>query len=168
MELPAVSWLTAKAEVRRSTIEGFGLFAREPLAEGEAVERLGGRLVDDSGLAALTPPYSSVVVDEGLHLLIDPDHPVRYGNHSCDPNMWHADATTVVSRRAVPAGEELTIDYATHTGVEAWQLACRCGAQRCRGLVTGRDWRRLELQAAYGNHWTPPLLRRIATSLEGR
>ena len=125
------------------------------------VIRLGGKLIDDAALAALTPPYSSVVVDEGAHLLIDPAHPVRYGNHGCDPNLWHQDAFTVVARRPIAAGEELTLDYATHTGVEGWRMACRCGAAGCRGEVTGADWRRPELRAAYGDHWTPMLLRRM-------
>lgn len=144
LPIPPGCWLRPRVEVRRSTIEGLGLFAQEPLGEGEVVERLGGRLIDDAALSALTPPYSSLTVDDGRHLLIDPASPVRYGNHSCDPNLWHADATTVVARRAIAADEELTIDYATHTGVEAWEMVCRCGAPGCRGLVTGADWRRPE------------------------
>jgi SET domain-containing protein len=44
---------------------------------------------------------------------------VRYGNHSCDPNLWHADVVTITARRDIAAGEELTIDYATHPG---WQI----------------------------------------------
>jgi hypothetical protein len=164
LPIPPGCWLRPRVEVRRSTIEGLGLFAQEPLGEGEVVERLGGRLIDDAALSALTPPYSSLTVDDGRHLLIDPASPLRHGNHSCDPNLWHVDATTIVTRRAVAAGDELTIDYATHTGVERWEMACRCGAAQCRGLVTGADWRRPELQTAYGDHWTPTLLRRIAAS----
>lgn len=126
--------------------------------------RLGGRLIDDAALAALSPPYSSLTVAAGLHLLIDPDHPVRYGNHSCDPCLWHAGATTVVARSRIRSGEELTIDYATHTGSETWTMRCKCGAAACRGVVTGRDWRLPELQRAYGRHWSPPLLERIDVS----
>lgn len=126
--------------------------------------RLGGRLIDDAALAALSPPYSSLTVAAGLHLLIDPDHPVRYGNHSCDPCLWHAGATTVVARSRIRPGEELTIDYATHTGSETWTMRCKCGAAACRGVVTGRDWRLPELQRAYGRHWSPPLLERIDVS----
>ena len=159
--VPTTCWLHPAVEVRGSGIEGLGLFATAPLAAGEVVLSLGGRVIDEAALAGLAPPYSSVTLDEGWHLLIDPDHPVRYGNHGCDPNLWHADATTLVARRAIPAGAELTIDYATHTGVEGWGMDCRCGAAGCRGRVTGADWRRAELQRAYGEHWTPALLRKI-------
>ena len=123
--------------------------------------RLGGRVIDDATLAALPEPYSSVVLDEDAHLLIDPAHPVRYGNHSCAPNLWMDGAVTVVVRRAVAIGEELTIDYATQTGTESWRMSCRCGAPACRGEVTGADWRLPHLRTAYGDHWTPLLVRRM-------
>ncbi|HEX4724487.1 MAG TPA: SET domain-containing protein-lysine N-methyltransferase [Pseudonocardiaceae bacterium] len=148
--------------VRRSPIAGFGLFAGRGLAEGTVVERLGGRVISDAGLASLTPPYSSLTVADGVHLLLDPDHPVRYGNHSCAPNLWHVDATTIALRVDVPEDTELTIDYATHTGVTTWSMPCACGSDVCRGVVTGADWRLPALQAAYGEHWTPPLLARIS------
>jgi hypothetical protein len=76
-------------------------------------------------------------VAQGRHLLIDPGHPVRYGNHSCDPNLWHADAVTIVARRDIAPGEELTVDYATHTGVQEWTMVCTCGQPGCRGRPTG-------------------------------
>ncbi|MEV1007401.1 SET domain-containing protein-lysine N-methyltransferase [Streptomyces sp. NPDC049881] len=158
---PTESLLDPRAVVLPSPIEGFGLFAAVPIPPGQAVQRFGGRLLDDAALAALTPPHSSLAVAEGLHLLLDPETPARFGNHSCDPNLWFRDALTTVTRRAVAAGEELTVDYATLTGVEDWSMDCRCGSPLCRGAVTGRDWRRAGLRAAYGRHWTPPLLARI-------
>ncbi|MGN9837724.1 SET domain-containing protein [Nonomuraea sp. H19] len=164
---PAGSRLTPSAQVNPSAIEGQGLFATTPLDAGEIVIRLGGQLIDDATLATLTPPYSSLTVDDGRHLLLDPAHPVRYGNHSCDPNLLHTDAITIVARRPISPGEELTIDYATHTGIESWTMTCRCGTALCRGTVTGRDWRLPHLRRAYGDHWSPPLLRRIRADLQG-
>jgi hypothetical protein len=161
---PRDSWLSPAIEVRASPIEGRGLHAVRPIARGEIVYRLGGQVIDDATLAALTPPYSSVTLGGGWNLLTDPAHPVRYGNHACDPNCWHDDATTISARRPIAAGEELTLDYATNTGVEAWSLTCRCGAPTCRGTVTGADWRRPELQTAYGDHWSPSLLAKIRSA----
>jgi hypothetical protein len=161
MQVPDECWLTPKARVQSSPIEGLGLFAVSAVAAGEVVMRLGGEVIDDAALAALTPPYSSVALDENAHLRIDPLHPVRYGNHGCDPNLWMEGALAVVARRAIAPGEELTIDYATQTGTESWRMPCRCGAPICRGEITGADWRLPQLQAAYGGHWTPMLLRRM-------
>jgi hypothetical protein len=146
---PTDCWLTPLAGVGESPIEGSGLFATARITSGDVVMRLGGQLIDDATLAALTA------------------HPARYGNHSCDPSLWHTDAVTVVARRDVAAGEELTIDYATHTGTETWTMACRCGSPRCRRTVTGRDWRLAHLQRAYGRHWSPPLLERIRNEPTG-
>ncbi|WP_049571749.1 SET domain-containing protein [Nonomuraea sp. SBT364] len=160
-------WLTPSAQPRLSPIDGIGLFAIERIRRDEVVMRLGGRVIDDEGLARLTPPYSSLTVAEGTHLLLDPAHPVRYGNHSCDPTLWHRDATTVIARRDLDQGEELTLDYATHTGVASWSMTCRCATSLCRRVVTGDDWRLARLQATYGTHWSPPLLGRIR-ALQGR
>ncbi|MER6950232.1 SET domain-containing protein-lysine N-methyltransferase [Nonomuraea sp. NPDC000554] len=161
-------WLTPSARTRPSTIHATGLFAIEQIHQDEVVMRLGGQTINDETLACLTPPYSSLTVEEGLHLLLDPAHPVRYGNHSCDPNLWHRDATTLIARRDIDPGEELTIDYATHSGVEAWSMDCRCGSTLCRHTVTGNDWQLSQLQAAYGTHWSPPLLDRIKTATRQR
>jgi uncharacterized protein len=147
--------------VGRSGIEGTGLFARRALEEGETVLVLGGTLVDDAELARLSR-HSSLAVGEGINLLQDEDDPARYGNHSCDPNLWLADEVTVVTRRPVAAGEELTVDYATMT-VVPWEMECRCGAASCRGLITGDDWRRTELQERYAGHFSPFVDARIAT-----
>lgn len=129
--------------------------------------RLGGTIIDDAALARLRPPYSSLCVGPDENILIDPAHPARYGNHSCDPNLWHDDAVTIVARRAIQAGEELTIDYATHTMSPMWSMTCQCSSELCRGVVSGNDWRRPILQLRYGRHWTPPLLTAIASVGEG-
>ncbi|SDK68543.1 hypothetical protein SAMN05421874_11044 [Nonomuraea maritima] len=167
MPYDAESWLSPDVRPAPSPIHDIGLFAMAPIREGEVVMRFGGRVIDDTTLASLVPPYSSLTVDEGVHLLLDPGHPVRYGNHSCDPNLWHRAATVVVARRNITSGEEVTIDYATHTGVETWSMECRCGAAICRGTVSGADWRLPALRSAYASHWTPPLLARVAREQGG-
>ncbi|SDM15920.1 hypothetical protein [Nonomuraea jiangxiensis] len=67
----------------------------------------------------------------------------------------------MIARCDISPDQELTIDYATHTGVESWSMVCHCDTLLCRRVVTGHDWRLSRLQAAYGTHWTPPLLERI-------
>jgi uncharacterized protein len=156
------SRLAPGVEVRPSPIEGSGLFATRPFAAGEVVAELGGRLVDDAGWAAAANrgPVSGYAVAEGRHLVQDDDDPARFGNHSCDPTTWLVDEVTLVARRPIAPGEELTSDYATLTADPAWTMACRCGAPSCRGTVTGRDLERPELQARYAGHVVPWLERR--------
>jgi hypothetical protein len=66
-----------------------------------------------------------------------------------------------MARRPIVAGEEVTSDYATSTGVADFAMACSCGFSLCRGVITGEGWRRPELQARYGDHWILALLSRI-------
>ena len=143
-----------------STIEGTGLFAGRAFDEGETVIVLGGTLIEDEELARL-PRHSSLAVGEGINLLQDDDDPARYGNHSCDPNLWLADEVTFVARRRIEADEELTVDYGTMT-VVPWQMECRCGAACCRGVVTGDDWRRPDLRERYAGRFSPFINARIA------
>jgi hypothetical protein len=53
-----------------------------------------------------------------------------------------------VALRDISPGEELTHDWAT-TDDDDYAMACRCGAPVCRGVITGKDWRKKELQQKY-------------------
>ncbi|WP_426510884.1 SET domain-containing protein [Dactylosporangium sp. McL0621] len=148
-----------------SPIAGRGLFARAPIAAGTLVSRLGGRLVTWAELrrliATATAYVDTITVGDDVHLVLPPGRPNGLGNHACDPNLWWAGPYALVARRDVTAGEELTNDYATSTADPGFRMPCACGSRLCRGVVTGDDWRRPELQARYGGHWVPALLARI-------
>jgi hypothetical protein len=85
-------------------------------------------------------------------------------NHSCEPNCGvrenpAVDGFDFIARRPIAAGEEITFDYATRNYIiEYFPPRCLCGADGCRGTVTG--WRDLpdERKAAYGDLVAPYLL----------
>jgi hypothetical protein len=79
-------------------------------------------------------------------------------NHSCDPNTWF-DGDTLVTRRPIDAGEELTYDYAT--GDTDVILYCHCETYRCRQVVEGHDWQIPQLQQRYAGHFTPDVQKLI-------
>jgi hypothetical protein len=160
-DIPDRSWLDRRIEARASAIHGLGLFATAPIAAGEVVERWGGRVIDDAGLAAIVPPYSAAAIGQGRHLVMGADDPLRFGNHSCDPNLSMDSATSVAARRDIEPGEELTIDYALHTVTASWSMQCACGSLLCRGLVTGEDWRLPDLRARYRGRFSPFINERI-------
>jgi uncharacterized protein len=171
-ELPlpdADCWLHPDVEVRTSGIEGRGLFARAPIPAGAAVSRLGGRLVGGAELRALFAEpgrdyIDTITVGADTHLVLPPRRDNGYGNHGCDPNLWWTGPYELAARRDVAAGEELTNDYATSTADPDYRMVCGCGSPRCRGVVTGDDWRRPDLRERYGGHWVPYLRDRIAGS----
>jgi hypothetical protein len=131
---------------------------------GTTVMRLGGRLATDSELASLIREsdryVDTIVVDRDLNLILEGSELVHYGNHSCDPNLWHEGPFTLAARHDIATDEELTVDYATHSGGD-WAMDCRCGSPLCRSAVTGGDWQRPDLQMRYGAHWAPLLARMI-------
>jgi SET domain-containing protein len=163
-------WADDRVVVRRSSIEGSGLFAGEDIREGTVVLRLGGRLVTSVqlaeliGKANLDPDASfvdTITILEDAHLVLPPATLAHFGNHSCDPNLWHDIPYELTAARDLLAGEEFTLDYATGSGAEGFTMECNCGSEHCRGRVTSQDWRRPELQHRYQGHWTPALQQRI-------
>ena len=99
-------------------------------------------------------------IAEGFDLVLPANQDLHFGNHSCDPNLWHVDAFTVATRCEIGEGEELTIDYGTQADGDL-RMECSCGSPLCRGTITGSDWQRADLHARYGDHWVPVLLERI-------
>jgi uncharacterized protein len=162
LPIPPEPWLHPDVEVRASRIDGQGLFARLPLDAGVVVVRLGGHVVGTDELRTLIaaadadpdmPYVDTVTIAADRHLVLPSDTPVHHGNHSCDPTMWHVDQFAIATRRPVAAGAELTVDYATQSGLAGWSMTCACGTAMCRGVVTAEDWRRPELQERYAGHW---------------
>ncbi len=158
------SWLDPQIEVRPSCIEGRGLFAREPIRAGEVIAVMGGVPITTAQLAeiiATGEAYSCAAIREDVHLLQNADDALRFGNHSCDPNLWMRDAVTIEARRAIEPGDEVTTDYALMTVDPAWRMRCQCGSRACCGVIRGDDWRREELQSRYRGHFVPFIDERI-------
>ena len=162
-------WLHPHVQVRASTIDGRGLYATQPLAAGITIATLAGRLVSDDQLrqlmhdAAASQRYlDTICVDDDAHLVLPPGQPIHYGNHSCDPNLWHTGADTLTARRDIRPGEELTVDYATQTVAPDFRMPCRCGAPACRLLITGDDWQLPAWRDRYRGHVVPAVAKRIA------
>jgi uncharacterized protein len=169
---PAEEWVDPRIEIRSSTIAGRGMFALAPIRAGEPVIIWGGTVFTQADVGAgRVAPGSAVYIGEGTFLgsptgAYDRERDDRgdFINHSCDSNVWLADENTLVARRDIEAGEELTLDYALFEGdetdVKPWR--CRCGSPACRGRVTGKDWRLQEVQQRYAGHFSPFINIRIA------
>lgn len=115
--MPETLWLHRGVVVRASAIEGSGLFVTEDLPTGEFVLRLSGRLVSTDELARLieyanSDPFHAYVdtltIYEDAHLVLPAGSVIHFGNHSCDPNLWHVGPFEIATRRAVRVGDEMT------------------------------------------------------------
>jgi hypothetical protein len=168
MDVPRKSWLDPGIVVSPSPIHGLGLFAARRVRIGEVVMRLGGVTLTDEEVRremARGERYDGIVLDENSNLQIRPvDWPGIHGNHSCDPNLWLNGIVEMAARREINPAEELATDYATYTMTPDWSMVCCCGSPLCRAIVTGNDWRLVELRQRYRGHFARPIERRIASS----
>lgn len=161
-----LSYLSPKTAVRESPIQGRGLFAASPIGKGEIVAIKGGRIITRELLERLRPRLGSAEVQIAHDLFICPtDEEEREGsmifsNHSCDPNIGVRGEITFVAMRDIARGEELTHDWAM-TDDDETSTPCRCGAKKCRGTITGKDWQNLELQERYAGYFSAYLAEKI-------
>ena len=169
------TWVDPRIEFRTSRISGNGMFAREPIKNGEAVCIVGGTVMSDEEFAAFQATYrnyNAIQIDDHLHLVEDPQVTRTLEgsmNHSCDSSTWMGNDAALVARRDLAPGEEATVDYALFTTQSTWMLdtRCRCGSPHCRRIITGDDWRREDVQERYRDHFSPFINRRIERLRKG-
>ena len=160
------TWYDPRLEVRESEIHGRGLFATAPILAGEVVMVWGGVVYTQTQLqtAKLEGGWSYSIVDEThepIYLFAPADGIDYFINHSCEPNIWLMDAVTLVARSDIVAGQEMCGDYGLWECEAGWSLLCECGAEVCRGTITGEDYLQPELQERYSGHFMPFLTRRF-------
>jgi hypothetical protein len=163
-----LSHLSSRTEKRESSVHGIGLFARESIRRDEVVAVKGGYILTTEEWTALEPtvgPTAEVYISSDL--VIAPRTAAEYEgsmmhlNHACDPNVGVEGQIVFVALRDIVAGEELVLDYAMMDDHDD-TMTCSCGSRNCRGLITGKDWRRADLQARYRGYFSAYLERKIA------
>ncbi|MDQ3698116.1 MAG: SET domain-containing protein-lysine N-methyltransferase [Gemmatimonadota bacterium] len=137
--------------IRRSSIAGRGAFSvRRILAGTRIVEYTGERITpdeaDDRYDDDAMPVHHTFLFSVDDEMIVDAavgGNAARYINHSCAPNceaVIEDGRIFIDALHDIPAGEELTYDYAYERRGRFrkswWGLyACRCGAHRCRGII---------------------------------
>lgn len=123
-----------------SRIDGTGAFAVEHFRARQKLGELDGELIsirEARRRARQSTRLHLVELDERRALdCSEGASPLKFVNHSCNPNAFMRIAHGRVefyARRAIAAGEELTAHYGqTH---HAGTLACRCGALGCQLFI---------------------------------
>jgi hypothetical protein len=159
------SYLSPKLEARTiSEKGGYGVFAREPVAQGETLAVWGGFVVPGARLGEYSEYAQThgIQVEEDLFLLpLTGDDPSDYFNHSCNPNAGMSGQICLVAMHPIAVDEEVCFDYAMSDSNPYDEFTCGCGAPNCRGRIVAEDWQRPELQERYKGYFTPYLQRRI-------
>jgi SET domain-containing protein len=137
----------AKVEVRKSKIQGKGVFTSADIQKGEAICILRGSRIT---IAQLKAQYASGEerIDDPLQVsddeYINLEEPYVFFNHSCTPNAGMR-GTLMFALREIKTGEELTFDYSTTEWSDGskwgknwtndWRIPCHCGSPNCRGEI---------------------------------
>jgi SET domain-containing protein len=157
---PTQSWITPKAKKGMpSNISGKGLLAALPIKKDELLIVKAGRIIDKKTFLANKDQISGAEAQITDELYIAPLTPAEikasmaYCNHSCNPNAGFGGNVLVRAMRDIQPGEEITIDYAMELTDTNYSLDCKCGSKICRKVITGNDWKSLELQKKYAGYF---------------
>jgi SET domain-containing protein len=129
-----------RTKIFRSSINGVGLYAAEDIHKGEKIDYIKGdiRVVRDfSKVSKKLNEISYNWIGVGKYSWIDTKNSIfRFINHSCDPNAIIATPRTVIARKNIRSGEEITMDYSLTEAGQDWSIEdCSCGTKQCRGLI---------------------------------
>ncbi len=123
-----------------SRIDGQGAFAAEPIPARRKIGEIRGEAITVREARRRAKGMARIMIVEVTHTrAIDASHsadPLRYTNHSCQPNTVlriRQGRVEFYAMRDVLAGEELTVNYGEthHEGT----LRCCCGAPGCIGML---------------------------------
>ena len=154
-------------EKRKSAIDGRGLFARESISSGEVVVVKVGYVLTRAQrdqIGALLGPSEIQITED---LFIGPstrrerEGGMMHLNHSCEPNLGLQGQIVYVALKDIAVDEELTFDYAMNDDDPNEIMKCQCGAASCRGVITGVDWKRPEIQSKYDGYFSWFIQRKI-------
>ncbi len=127
-------------DVRASAIDGQGAFAAEAIPARRKIGEIRGEAISvDEARIRATRSERIMIVELSPRRAIDftrSADPMRYTNHSCDPNARldiRNGRVEFYALRDIARGEEITVNYGEthHEG----RLRCRCGAPNCAGRL---------------------------------
>ncbi len=125
--------LIGDVAVKKSKIEGLGVFALRDFKKGEIVIKwdIAYQLTPEEVKSMSHKEKRYVAFLDGKYILMEP--PARYVNHSCDANT-HAKDFCDIAKRDIKKGEEITGDYSENE-TQGFEMICHCRSKNCRGIV---------------------------------
>jgi uncharacterized protein len=132
-----------KLKVQRSPIHRWGIFAAEQIPARRRVIEYTGQKIDAREVWRRRFRQHLYLFRLNQNRAIDGaigGSGAEFINHSCNPNLYArvgGGRIFFVSHRVIALAEELTLDYnIVNEGVD---LACTCGAEKCRGIINRND-----------------------------
>lgn len=142
-------------EVKRSTIQGRGVFARTTIKNGTRIIEYTGERISpdeetnryDDGNMARHHTFLFTIDEKATIDAARFGNIARFINHSCDPNCEAVEEDRrifIEAIRNIRPGEELSYDYNFEVDEDDTPelrrfYVCRCGADNCRGTILRID-----------------------------
>lgn len=126
-----------KIYVKKSKLEGTGLFALNDIKKGEKVAVINGPIIKWNVVDQKTSSYGPNWIGYGKNKWIETQRPFIYFNHSCEPNTGIKGSRTIIALKNIKKDEEVTFDYSITEEDLLWKLdkKCRCNTKTCRGII---------------------------------
>lgn len=158
-------WVTPKAKCKKSSIEGFGIFAIEDIKKDEIVAIIGGIVVPVSEIKEYWKKVGDFgkQINDNFCIVPSTKEEIEKGgafNHSCEPNVGWAGDIQVVAIKNIKKGEEITMDYGMYDTL-TMPFECNCGSKDCRKIIKPDDWKNPKLQKKYYKYFSPYLKEKI-------
>jgi SET domain-containing protein len=127
-------------DVAPSRIDGLGAFAAEPIPARLKIGEIRGESISVAEARIRATRHERImIVEVSTRRAIDFSRsvdPMRYTNHSCQPNARlciRQGRVEFYAVKPIAPGDEVTVNYGEthHEG----RLACRCGAPGCVGKL---------------------------------
>ena len=131
-------------EIRKSQIDGCGLFADRMIRKGEVVVRWANTIELTVGEYGKLSSNDLKFIDMQGDKIFLVGEPERYINHSCCPNTvfgQDAGAACDIASRDIESGEEITSDYGQFYNPNR-SFICNCQSTNCRKQIIGGDYSR--------------------------
>ena len=133
--------------VKKSVIQGRGVFSKKYFCKGETICFMPGREISLFEMIDLVDSDKDCEGDAlqiGNELYLDLDELPRSFNHNCSPNSFVRSKNKLVALRDIHCGEEIFFDYSTTMADNEklinptgglWTCKCKCGSSNCRGII---------------------------------
>jgi hypothetical protein len=139
-----------KVIVRKSKIQGSGVFAGTAIAKGERVFRFSKKSIT----IRHRPGCHCKVCKRCIQVSKDKWLYPGYGsfgwtlNHSCNPSCG-IQGSYIVALHGIRRGDEITIDYSTTNCDARWRMRCSCGCRNCRKTIRSVQYLQARLFEKY-------------------
>ena len=148
-----------------SKIHGLGFFAIKPIRKGEVVAIKKGHFLTKEQIKKLGMRLHDYLrIDDDLYVGHNSKKEFNdtevFINHSCSPNTRLKGKVTVIAIKNIKRDEEIVIDYATWVDDNSL-MKCNCHSVNCRKVITGKDWKKPQLQKRYKGFFTPFVQKKI-------